>query len=575
MKKIIVYIVSIGISYFALGCKNDPLDITPDGRITMEDVWKDAIRTEAFLNTVYQFVPGYFMSYGYFETISGLSDESYYKEGIGIAWANGSLSPNNNFVNDFYNNCWSGIRYANVFIENIDRAQVTNENNRGLFKAEAKILRAFYYLELIKQYGPMPVIDKEIAVDFNFTSLKRPTFQENVDFIVRDLDDALAESRLPIRITVGSQGGRVTRAIAHAIKSQALLYNASPLWNSQDAANPEGDISKWAAAAQASKEAIQELTKNDEYKLYSNYGDYFLRGYDVVPQPQDRETIMETGGGSRTHFITMNNIPSKTGVDRAGATPTQELVDSYDMQATGLPAILGYNDANHLDPIISTASGYNENAPYVGRDPRFYASIWYNGASYDNIRGNIHTVETFTGGADQMLRTEVNANTGTGYYLRKFIDPMIQVSERSNASFKKYRLAEIYLNFAEAANEAGVDISLAYEAINTVRRRADMPDIAAGLTKEEFRDRIRRERRVELFLEEHRFWDVRRWKIIDQVDKLVTGMEITQVSPNNYVYTRFVVQRRASWQDKYLIFPLPSSELSNVPDFSDNQNPGW
>lgn len=569
MKKIIVYIVSIGFSYLALGCKNDPLDITPDGRITMEDVWKDAIRTEAFLNTVYQYVPGYFMSYGYFETISGLSDESYYKEGLSIAWANGSLSPSNNFVNDFYTRCWSGIRYANVFIENIDRAQVNNEINRGLFKAEAKILRAFYYMELIKQYGPMPVIDKEMSVDFDFTSLKRPSFQENIDFIVQDLDDALAQSNLPIRRTVGSQSGRMTKAIAHAIKSQALLYNASPLWN------PQNDLSKWAAAAQASKEAIQELTSGDEYELYGNYGDYFLRGYDVVPQPQDRETIMETGGGSKTHFITMNNIPSKTGVDRAGATPTQELVDSYDMQVTGLPAILGYNDENHLNPIINTASGYNENAPYAGRDPRFYASIWYNGASYDNIQGNLHTVQTFTGGADQMLRSQVNANTGTGYYLRKMIDPKLQVSERSNANFKKYRLAEIYLNFAEAANEAGVDLSLAYEAINTVRRRADMPDIATGLTKEEFRDRIRRERRVELFLEEHRFWDVRRWKIIDQVDKLVTGMEITEVSPNNYVYTRFVVQRRSSWQNKYLIFPLPSSELNIVPDFSVNQNPGW
>lgn len=569
MKKIIVYIVSIGLSYLALGCKNDPLDITPDGRITMEDVWKDAIRTEAFLNTVYQFIPGYFMSYGYFETISGLSDESYYKEGLSIAWANGSLSPINNFVNDFYTRCWTGIRYANVFIENIDRAQVSNVKNRGLFKAEAKILRAFYYMELIKQYGPMPIIDKELPVDFDYKTLKRPTFQENIDFIVQDLDDALADPELPKRITVGSQSGRMTKAIAHAIKSQALLYNASPLWN------PQNDLSKWAAAAQAGKEAIQELTKDDEYKLYSNYGDYFLRGYDVVPQPQDRETIMETGGGSRTHFITMNNIPSKTGVDRAGATPTQEMVDSYDMQATGLPAILGYNDASHLDPIINTASGYDENAPYVGRDPRFYASIWYNGATYDNIQGNIHTVATYTGGSDQLLRSQVNANTGTGYYLRKMIDPKLQVSERSNASFKKYRLAEIYLNFAEAANEAGVDESLAYEAINTVRRRAGMPDIATGLTKEEFRDRIRRERRVELFMEEHRFWDVRRWKIIDQVDKLVTGMEITRVSANSYVYTRFVVQRRSSWQDKYLIFPIPSSELSIVPDFSANQNPGW
>lgn len=545
------------------------LNITPDGRISMNNVWEDEYKTEAFLNTVYSFVPGYFMSYGYFETISGLSDETYYKEGLSRAWARGSLSPDNNFINDYYTRFWSGIRYANVFIEGIEHAKVFNEINRDLFRAEAKILRAFYYFELIKQYGPMPIIEKELTIDFDFKSLKRPSFQENIDFIVKDLDDALAQPDLPLRRTVGSQNGRMTKAIAHAIKSQALLYNASPLWN------PDNDTGKWEAAAKASKEALNELTKDDEYTLYDNYGEYFLRSYDAIPNPQDRETIAETGGGSKSHFITMNNIPSKTGVDRAGATPTQEMIDAYDMQASGLPAILGYQDSDDLNPIINTVSGYNEDAPYAGRDPRFYASIWHNGAVYDNIKGNIHIVETFTGGTDQLLKTQVNANTGTGYYLRKFIDPRIQVGEASNASFKKYRLAEIYLNFAEAANEAGVDTDLAYKAINVVRRRAEMPDIPPGLSRDEFRDRIRRERRVELFLEEHRFWDVRRWKIIDKVDKVVTGMEITRVAPNNYIYNRFVVERRASWQDKYLLFPIPTGEKNIIPDFSENQNPGW
>lgn len=563
-----IYYILLIIAVFSYSCKKDPLDITPDGRITMDEVWKDEIKTEAFLNNVYASVPGYFMTYGYFETISGMSDETYYKEGLGQAWARGALSPSNNSMNPFYSTFWGGIRNANVFIENIEHAKVSNEINRGLFKAEAKILRAFYYFELIKQYGPMPVIDKELNIDFDFTSLKRPTFQENIDFIIKDLDDALSESRLPLRQTVSSQASRATRAIAHAIKSQALLYNASPLWN------PENDLTKWTAAAEAAKNAVEELTADGEYKLYDNYNDYFLRAYDVVPNPQDKETIMETGGGSRSHFITMNNIPSKTGVDRAGATPTQEMVDAYDMKSTGLPAILGYEDDNHLVPIINPASGYDENAPYVGRDPRFYASIWYNGAVYDNIKGNVHTVETFTGGKDQLLRSQVNANTGTGYYLRKFIDPKLQVGESSSASFKKYRLAELYLNFAEAANEAGIYPNEANWAINQIRGRAGMPNIQSGLTKEEFRDRIRRERRVELFLEEHRFWDVRRWKIIDKVDKLVTGMEIIK-SGNTYNYSRFVVEKRASWHDRFLIYPIPTAELRIIPNFSENQNPGW
>lgn len=702
-KSILIYILlmfAIGI-----GCKKDFLDITPDGRITLDDVFKDEKRTEAYLNTVYSRIPSYFWKYGFFDFLSSFSDETYAYSGAVMAWAAGSLSPSGNPLHttqergkgsNHYPTFWTGIRDANVFLANIDQATISSATNRSRFKAEAQLLRAFYYWELIKEFGPMPVVDKPFDNKFDYTSLKRPSFQEVVNFIVKDCDDALANPNLPLRITTEAERGRFSKAVAYAIKSQALLYNASPLWN------PGNDSKKWQDAATASKTALTVLTAGG-FSLVADYGDYFLSKTDISNSPRDKETIYEVYEGQVDPvFSIINSIPSKPGMFKVGATPTQELVDGYDMQATGEPAILGYNDVEHLQPIINPSSGYNENNPYKGRDPRFYATVWHNGALYDNIGGRVHTMETYEGGADQLLKAPIGwAFTRTGYYLRKFIDPRLQSGQPEDTRWKKYRLAEIYLNLAEAENESNGPTADVYNAINTIRARVQMPGLPMGLTKEQMRVRIRRERRVELAIEEHRFWDVRRWKILDQTDKIATGLRIrllpdaavsdgglennspdwvfvygssrstasshsgtysasisgpsgglviqsVQVLPNttyvvsawvsvttgvgvvgaqNYggdpvgsattspawtkvtatfttgptnttaiigtlweagstgfvddfeikkvTYKRFVTEERNSWQEKFLIFPIPAGETAIIPDFNLNQNPGW
>src|SRR5690606_9625261 len=136
-------------------------------------------------------------------------------------------------------------------------------------------LRAFFYLELVKKYGPLPIFDQPLESDFNYTSLTRPTFQEVTDFIVADCDAALSNPALPLRVTSEGERGRFTKAVAHAIKSEALLYNASPLWN------PLNDLAKWQAAADATKSALEALTLNGEYALASNYSEYFLNRSDI------------------------------------------------------------------------------------------------------------------------------------------------------------------------------------------------------------------------------------------------------------------------------------------------------
>lgn len=571
-----------------ISCKKNPLDITPDGRLTIDGVFKNQIQTEAFLNSVYASIPGYLATYHYYAFLSPLSDESQDSDvgnevdgGVAGLWIVGALSPSSDPIarasaetvnNDHYTFFWAGIRFANVFLQNIDNANVPDLVNKSRFKAEAQILRAFFYWELIKQYGPFPIVNKPFAAGFDYKTLTRPSFQADIDFIIKDCDDAISNPDLPIRITQALERGRFSKAVAYAIKSEALLYNASPLWN------PGNDAAKWTEAAKASKAALLALTTGNEYVLATNYESYFLSQADLVASPSDRETIFERTGGLPATARANNSITAKTGALRAGTCPSQELVDSYDMKLTGQPAITGYVDDDHLLPVINTTSGYIETDPYTGRDPRFYATVWYNNAQYDNIAGagKLYPLQIYTGGADQLIKTPPNKrNTHTGYYLRKFIDSKQANTLAQIAGWKKYRLAEIYLNYAEAENEASGPISEVYAAINTIRTRASMPNLPAGLSKDVMRERIHRERRVELAMEEHRFWDVRRWKILDQTDKLVTGMEITKNANGTFTYNRFVTERRNAWQDKFRIFPIPIGDASKVPDFNSNQNPGW
>ncbi len=562
-----------------LGSCGKSLDITPDGKISLDEVFNDRIRTEAYLNTVYGFIPEYYARYYERAFLAGITDEAQDAETGNYTtmagnWINGALSPSNDPTAhtghdpnaNTYVSCWSGIRHANIFLERIEQVTFLTPEIKNRYKGEATLLRAFYYWELIRKFGGMPVFDKPLPNDFDYMSLKRPDFQTTIDFIVQNCDAVIGNPNMPLRITNETEATRFTKAVAYAVKSQALLFNASPLWN------PQNDAAKWQAAATAAREALTALTAGGQFGLVNDYESYFHSTTDYSNTPRDKETIYER----RSYFgWDIWSIPSRGGNWKLGACPSQELVDAYDMQASGEPAILGYADEDHLQPLVNAASGYDADNPYAGRDPRFYATVYFNGAEFDNINGSIHIVETFVGGRDQLIKSPPNrVNTRTGYYLRKFMNAKLQVGPDQNTSWKKYRLAELYLNLAEAENEANGPAG-AYEAINAVRRRVDMPDLPAGLSREQMRERIRRERRVEFAWEEHRFWDVRRWKILDQTDRLVTGMEIQRQGDGSFRYTRFVTERRSAWQDKYRIFPIPITDASIIPDFGASQNPGW
>lgn len=476
--------------------------------------------------------------------------------GINI-FTNGTWSPVRTF-DDAYDNYYSGIRKTNLFLKLIDGATVKPLNSSidrdstiKRMKGEAYFLRAFYHFELFKRYGPIVLITEVLDRNDN---LDRPrnTLEACISQIATDCDAATAGLPTWNPDHLGELG-RATKVAAMALKSRLLLYAASPLYN------PDGDVAKWRAAADAALAVIQM----DRASLHPKYEDIF--NYSVAAY--NNEVIFATKADN-TNAIEINQAPISYDGARGRTNPTQELVDAFETL-----------DGRMIDDPLSS---YDENNPYENRDPRFAKSILYNGAVFKNT-----PVQTYPNGKDG-LGANINA-TKTGYYLRKFLSENASWNTVSNAMVRRpwvlLRYAEVLLNYAEALNEAEGPVAAVYTFINQVRQRpgVDMPPLQSddpngpgyvAPTQEALRMRIQHERRVELCFEEHRFFDVRRWMLGEAVfGRPVSGVRI-QVDAGNGMshYERFVVQNRYFDQKNYF-YPFPQSQVDLQPSLV--QNPGW
>ncbi len=571
-----------------LSC-NKQLDLQSDGRITMQQVFNDYNRTRGYLNSCYGYCPAPYMDRASFTDEAQDADDvtpgSRY-----IVWYGGNVTSTTYAANSADGSPWgslyTGIRKCNVFLESIKTATVfATDAEKGEWTAQALTLRALYYLQLIKRYGGVPIFDKPLEINHDFASDKRAKFSDVVKFILADCDEALSYPATQDGFSwdvYDNQFGVMTRGVAYAIKSEAVTYAASPLWS-------DGTYT-WAMATDINMEALSQCLTNGGYKLFDQVpaADIAQNAYALYSftssndrRSIDKETILQVGG--QMEVWRFAGMPTNPGMDRTGPCPTQDLVDSYEM-ANGEAPITGYSDASRLVPVVNTASGYDPANPYIGRDPRFYASIYYNGAIryLDQPQGKV--VETFVGGAEEI--SDINRkNSRTGYYLRKFNNYKSTLSNSADGAIRLFRLAELYLNFAESAYQsAGPDVAVtatgismsARDAVSAVRARSNMPAFPIGMSKADFETKYRNERRVELAFEEHRFFDVRRWKILDQTDKFVTGMRITK-SGTDLIYTRFKFPDRNCSSTKFLMYPIDQSEVDKLIGFSgvDWQNPGW
>ena len=600
--------MALALAWGATSCMD--MDMPSDGRVTFKEIFSRYERTRAYRGNCLGYIPQVGFTYESNNTpLASFCDEAHdandNQNGPVSKWYRGFTTAQYNPLTASYMNPWGhyfqGIRRCNTFLKNIADPELAtfhfDEIEKNGWIAEVRVARAYYYLQLIKRYGGVPLIDTPYETSHDFSKDRRATFEECVDFIISECDKALATPESEgqpkgFRWSIGdNERGTVTRAFAYAVKSQAALYAASPLW----ASSGTGKYT-WALATEITKEALDQCLAHG-FELYSQapsptvaqnaYAYYFITRSDPS-RSWDKETIWESTGW-RTNVWLNAGTPITPGMSKAGAGPTQEMVDSYEM-ADGTQPILGYSDAEHLQPIINPESSYDPENPYANRDPRFYASIYYNGAVRYLDKPNGTKVETFVGG-NCGISDNVNdiRFTRTGYYLRKFNNYKSGIGMDADGLMRMFRLAELYLNFAEAAYQSvgpdaqvqskvagGVSMS-AREAVNKVRARVGMPGLPSGMDKESFEKRYRNERRVELAFEEHRFFDVRRWKILDQTDRYLTGMKITKEKDGSLTYTRIKLAERPTSEDKYLMYPIMQSEVNKMQQFTGTnwQNPGW
>ena len=459
---------------------------------------------------------------------------------------------------DQWNRFYAGIRKACEFIESADQVNLDSYrldpqsqieyNNRlkdiRIWKAEARFLRAYYHFELLKRYGPIPVVTSTLDLNGDYKNTPRPTMKDVVDFITKECDEAANDLELTPWRNVNDALGHATKGAALALKSRTLLYAASPLYvafGDINEANKPSDAALWKAAADAAK-AVIDL---NQYQLADNYGDLFKNDF------KNKEYIFVRRYTANTN-LERSNFPVSFGGE-GGTCPSQNLVDDYEM----------------LD---GTPFDWNRPAraaqPFVNRDKRLEATILTNMASFKNKK-----VETFPGGADA---SPVPNATKTGYYLRKFLNEDVNIQTGGSSSghvVPLFRLAEIYLNYAEALNEydpTNPDIAV---YLNKIRNRASLPNVPSGLSQEQMRKVIQHERRIELAFEEHRFWDVRRWKIASStLGAPVKGIQIARKPTGGFTYQPVEVEQRV-FQPKMYWYPIPQSELLKLTQWE--QNNGW
>ena len=456
----------------------------------------------------------------------------------------GMINANVNPLWTFYCNCYEGIRAANFFLDYVadGKGKALLELNRNLvtdavnyqrdlnslnwYIAEAHIARAYYYAELIKMYGGVPIV--ETAQARKGETVARSTYEQCVEYIVDEIDtwkDQLSRSWKEY----STYEGRLTYGAALAIKSRVLLYAASPLHN------PSGDWEKWDRAARAASDLLCETGLG--YGLDDDYASYFS-GNRSLSSPESIFVIRRAASNT----LERNNYPIATSGGKSGVCPTENLVSDYEWIGTK-----------------------NPDNPYANRDPRLLASIVTNGSTW-----NGRIIAEASGESDDMA--QANASR-TGYYLRKFLTDELNLTQDQKAqhNWVVFRYAEILLNYAEALNEAygpaatpaGFPVSAA-TALQAVRNRASMslPPVNAG-TVDAFREAVKHERRIELAFEDHRYWDLLRWKDAETVlNTPVQGVKVTR-SGNQYSYRTVDVATRTFHARNYYL-PFLRSEIENA-----------
>lgn len=501
-------------------------------------------------------------------------------------YRNGMLTPGNiaNLDGNAWKRNYEGIRNVNLYLEKDMLFPVSTQYPLVLktrWRAEARLLRAYYYFELMKRWGGVPMVGDQVLTMNDDCNIPRSSIQEVADYIMHEISpDSLGScynDLFPAHVGLTSaqqtEVGHVNRGVALALLSRLKLYLASPLYNLDDAGNVVEDTGKWREAADAAKKVmdlgVYSLFDGAPWKLFamSNIEDF-----------PNSEMIMLKQMGQNSTIEQKNSPAGFTKTTAEGRTsPSQNLVDAF-LTLDGKPIFKDYNPVNGYDLDV-----YDPQNPYANRDPRLARTVFLNGSRWLK-----ETIQTYDGGNHRKQLSGSNY-TRSGYYLKKFLGNNDETESYTSCyhPYQIFRYAEILLNYSEAMNECerDNDAEIIF-GLKALRKRAGIQPGADGryglpstYTQEQMRRIIRNERRIELAFEEHRFWDIRRWKICAEGDgdavmtKPVKGVRITKNPDETFSYSYVDVTPSKFDGSKMYWYPIPRTELYGNNKLE--QNPGW
>jgi starch-binding outer membrane protein, SusD/RagB family len=603
--KYFAFLLLLGATTLA-GCQKY-LDIVPDERPTEKDAFKDIYAAENFLYSCYAPLPNPrqgTVSIDLFttdEVVTAFEHETF------AQFPKGTFTASNPVIS-YWSTLYKGIRQCYILIENIDKTPGLSDEKKALYKAEAKFLVGYYHFLLARMYGPIIIQQgvADVAMDFSSYPSRAP-YEECVTFITNMLDEAAAG--LPPRPISPNEYGRATSIAAKSIKARMLLYAASPLFNGGGGEQPslysgfkgkDGkdliptvyDREKWKKAAEAAKEAIA-LAESNGHQLY-HYNSSVNSELPASPVEKDLRFVFIDKNSPEVIFADTRregiydfqnkSTPFIQGTSWNGIAPTLTMVEQF-YTKNGLPI--------DKDPDFDFAGRYSiatgpdgaTMAVNLNREPRFNAWVAYHNSYYEIVRGSQKQVlMKFRKNDAHGIQGRSNNFSPTGYLNKKGVHPLLvqdQLSVTQHYPWPVVRLAELYLNYAEALIEYGEDLTTAKSYIDRVRTRAGIPTIDAAWAniggandKATLREIVRQERTIEFYLENQRFWDLRRWMIAEQYfDVKAKGMNIQGAIDADFFKVTEVVYPRNFRAPAFYLMPIPIGELNKNENLV--QNPGY
>ncbi|WP_040413929.1 RagB/SusD family nutrient uptake outer membrane protein [Cyclobacterium qasimii] len=592
---------------FLISCNESILDEVPLDKYSDPTVWSDINLADAYLKGCYNGTSHGFKGY---TMLSAVTDEAYSKHMVGYldgvisadnvasTWENMGSKSHGQVTWWLFNN----VQRINVFLSNIDKvvegypesAQPDIKERTEVLKGEALFLRAYAYTQMCRSYGGLPILKEPSVLGDDFSIITRSSFKETVNFILSECDEA---AKL-LNFKKDMELGRASKEAALSLKSRILLFAASDLTADGTAENElvgyinENRQALWVAAKDAAKDVMDlgtlqlaDFGAPDKGAIAKNYYDFF-RAQDLSNEEVIWGKMFVSDVGNR-HSMNLWMGPNGNN-NWSSMNITQNFVDDYEMEDGS-----SFNEHFSIDAdnfYINNSNKYSHKNIYKYREPRFYASILYDSAlfqpRFDNLvqidpvgiyerRTHVNIMEDETTSTRFGLDTRQGpvqnwSGSFTGYVMKKMLDhEIIGRSEANTNVWIEFRYAEIILNYAEACLELG-DYSEATQYINMIRNRAGLPNFT-----ENIKDALRHERKIEFAFEEKRWYDIRRWKILEQSLSPVLGIDIVQTTKENSLTTtwqQITAFNRGPVTSKMYWLPISTEELNKAPNIVQNPN---